>query len=112
MVQSVSQYDFHHRLEETPGPALVLFTAPACGSCRHWKALLAEYQGGHPEVTLFEVDAGRDPALVQEFEVFHLPAVYLYLDGEYHAAVNCAATLAELERTLAHLITQPAEEAP
>ena len=111
MLQRLDQFNFYVRLAETPGPALVLFTALACGACRHWKQLLEGFSRAEG-IPVFEVDAGLDQALTREFELFHLPALFLFVDGEYHRPVECEANLTALRTALAAAVALPAEEAP
>lgn len=103
-MEQLDQQDYYQRLEATAGPALVVFTSPACGACRHLLGVLADFEGaGRPR--LFRVDASQNRGLVEELEFFHLPAMYLYVDGSYHSPVECEprveALLLELERRLA-----------
>lgn len=108
----LDQFDFHHVLEEVPGPALVLFTAPACSSCQHWKQLLAAYRRDHPELAIFMADVQRDQALAAEFELFHLPAVFLFRDGHFHREIQCEARAPALEQAIATALAAPAQELP
>lgn len=112
MLQPLTQFDFYERIGATRGVALVLFSAAACGSCRHWKTFLAQYAAAHDGVQVFEVDAGLEPALAQEYELFHLPALFMFVDGEYHAPLACEPRAPELEKMINHLRQLPAEEAP
>ena len=65
-----------------------------------------------PSWHIFEVDAQRDMALTRELEIFHLPALFLYRDGHFHAPVQSNADLLSLRRTLESLLQAPAEELP
>ena len=108
----LDQFDFHHKLAETEGLAIVIFTGPACGSCKAWKLLLQEYQSRNQQVRCFEVDVERDQALATEFSVFHLPALFLYRNGHYHGQIQCEATLSALDTTLTDLLKQSPQEMP
>jgi len=108
----IDEFGFHHRLAATPGPALVLFTGEGCSSCRAWKQLLGQHQASHPELKLYEVDAGRSLALAREFGVFHLPAMFLYRDGHYHCPLQCEAKPDVLESAIAAALSAPPHEAP
>lgn len=109
---TLDQFDYHHVLEEMPGNSLVIFSSPGCSSCRHWKKLLETFLEQSPAWHIFEVDAQRDMALAQELEIFHLPALFLYRDGHYHAPVQSNADLLSLRQTLDSLLQAPAEELP
>lgn len=104
--------DFHHRLAATPGVSLVLFTAPACGACKRLKQVVRERHDLFADVHLFEVDAERDMALTREFGVFHLPAMFLFRDGEYHCVLHSEAQAERLRAAIDAALAGPAEEAP
>lgn len=89
-----------------------MFTGPSCSSCRAWKKLLEKYQHNHPDLALFEVDAEQDMALVREFDVFHLPAIFLFVDGHFHCEFQSEATLAAIERSINTALAAPAQEMP
>jgi len=108
----LDQFGFHHVLAQTPGTALVVFTSIGCGSCRHWKQILSAYREQYSDLAIFEVDAGRDLALAREFHVFHLPALFLFHNGEFHASLQCEAHLERLHAAIAQALDQPAQEAP
>lgn len=100
--------DLHHRLARTRGVVLLMFTAAGCGSCRRMRAALAEC----PDLEVIEVDAGIDQALANEFDVFHLPALFVYFDGRYHGPLAVEPTPARIEAGLTVLLAQPAQDPP
>lgn len=109
MFKSLSQFEFHQVLESTPGVSLVVFTGPACGACRTLKAILERDFSGHH---LFEVDAGEEMGLTREFDVFHLPALFLYRDGVFHCEIKSEADPEPLRDAIASALASPSEEAP
>jgi thioredoxin 1 len=108
----LDQFTFHHVLAETPGTALVIFTGPHCGACRRVKGLLWTLVARGEPWTLYEVDASRDAGLAREFEVFHLPSLFLFRDGQYHAPLHAEALPAAIRSAVAETLAQPAREAP
>ena len=90
---SLSQFDFHHTLAQTEGVSLVYFTAPGCGACRQLKQILESHPQEFALLNIFEVDAQQDMALTREFDVFHLPAMFLFRDGHYHAPIRTLPAL-------------------
>jgi thioredoxin 1 len=108
----LDEFGFHHTLADTSGSALVIFTSIGCSSCRAWKQLLGAFHLQHPDLALFEVDAGHAQALAREFGVFHLPALFLYRDGHFHCALQCEAQLDKLHAAIAAALLAPAKEAP
>jgi len=111
-LESLNTHNFHHVLEEVSGVSLVFFTHTLCSSCRAWKQLLQTYSASHPAIRIFEVDAETEMALTNEFEVFHLPALFLYKDGRYHAPLQSMASLEAIDQAITHLFSKPAEELP
>jgi len=67
------------------GDVLVVLGTPACGACRRVKALLRTLtiqSSGGGTLAVAEVDATHAMGLVDDWEVFHLPALMLLRDGE------------------------------
>ena len=95
-------------LEETPGISIVLFTSPWCGSCKAMKKAL-ENLPADTGIRVFEVDAGTDQALVESFEVFHLPALFLYQDGAYHAPLEVEPVVVSARRSEVSPVGTPAD---
>jgi thioredoxin-like negative regulator of GroEL len=112
-VKRLSQFDFHQTLAATPGTSLVMFGSQDCGSCRHLKrAFTALASRREPALTLFEVDVQQDMALASEFEVFHLPAMFLFRDGEFHCELHSPAGVETLLHSIVQALDASAEEAP
>lgn len=102
---------YHARLARTQGLAVILFLHAHCGSCRAWKRLL-------PDALMtsvhhfFEIDAARDTGVARYFGIFHLPTIYLYRDGQFHAELQCEARIEAIQRTTHTLFNQVAQEEP
>ena len=111
-VKRLSQFDFHHALAETNGVSLVYFTAPGCGACRQLRQVLDSHAAAFATLKLFEVDAQQDMALTREFEVFHLPALFLFKDGHYHAPIHAEPLAPHLIRAVEAALASAPEEAP
>ena len=108
----LTQFDFHSHLADTRGVVLVAFSRAGCGSCRHLHRVFDELRRSCPEWHLYEVDVEREPGLVNEFEVFHLPGVFLFHDGEFHCPLVAEANTAAIVGAVTAALQQPAEEAP
>ena len=108
----VEQFEFHHTLESSSGISIVYFSSQECMSCRYWEQLLERYHHEHPEITIFKIDAGNDQALTEEFNVFHLPALFLYDNGQYQSELQCEANISSLGKAITTALAQPAQEAP
>lgn len=99
--------DLDRALHVATGPVLLVVTRPGCGACRGVKAALsavAPIEG----LAVYEVDASEAPALVDELGIFHLPALWVVLDGEPVVEVRASAVPARLDVALrAALVTLP-----
>ncbi|MEQ1663475.1 MAG: thioredoxin family protein [Thiobacillus sp.] len=107
----LSEGGFHARLDACPGVAAVLFTAPHCGSCHVWKRLLPAALAGIAE-HFFEVDAAEATGVVRYFGIFHLPTIYLYRDGLFHAELQCDARLPAIRQAALNALHAEAAEEP
>ena len=111
-IRQLDQFGFHHTLEASAGPALVFFTGPACGACKRLRRVLEEAAPLFADIALFEVDAERDMGLVREFEVFHLPAMFLFRDGRFHCELHSEPTPPRLREAIDAALAAPSQEAP
>lgn len=111
-IASLTDLNFHHVLDVTPGVALVFFTAPNCGACRNLKLALGKYLHEYPALPMFEVDAVHNGGLVNALEIFHLPATFLYVDGHYHCELRCEPLPARIHVAIQTALAQPAEDEP
>ena len=103
--------EYHARLAATPGVAVVLFSAPHCGACRAWKRLLPDAMAGVADM-LFEVDVGEATGVARYFGIFHLPTVYLYRDGRFHAELQCEARPEAVRQAARRLLDAAPQEEP
>lgn len=111
-ITPLDQFSFHHTLEETPGVAVVIITGPNCGSCRMMKQALQSLLDDAAAFTVYEVDAERDMAIVREFSVFHLPGLFVFKNGIYHAPLEVEPLPERILRALVAVLEAPAKEAP
>jgi thioredoxin 1 len=107
----LSETDFYPQLAASPGVALLIFTGPDCGACRRLEKLLPSWLSGHV-AHFYKVDAQRCPALARAYEVFHLPALFVFVDGQYHAPLQAEAAPGPLIGALNRLLDEPAHEEP
>ncbi|MDD5364427.1 MAG: thioredoxin domain-containing protein [Gallionellaceae bacterium] len=108
--QPLDEFDYHRRLAAVDGLALVLFSSAACATCRQVERLLPAAAPAGAQ--LFMVDAQKSVALTRAFDLFHLPGLFLYRDGHYHARLDCQVTPAALRPAMAKALAEPAQEEP
>ena len=111
-IQPLNELEFYNTLAETVGPSIVFFTKPGCSACRLWQGLLDELLQQRDEIHVYQVDAEQNMGLTHEYELFHLPALFLFLNGEFHCALQVEARLSHLIAAIDAALAAPAEEAP
>lgn len=110
-IQSLDDSNFYRRLEQVPGLSVVFFSKQGCSSCRSWKQLLNRMVR-EDDISIFEVDVEHNMALANEYELFHLPALFLFKDGEFHSELQSEARLPAFRAALWQASHAPAQEAP
>ena len=61
---------------------------------------------------LFEVDVSEATGVARYFGIFHLPTVYLYRDGRFHAELQCAARQEVIRQAVRQLLGAPPQDEP
>ena len=75
-------------LLEAKGSTLLVFYSKTCATCRVAREKLPEMS--LPADQICWIDAGTNGGLVQRYEVFHLPSLFLVRDGVFYGAVNAS----------------------
>ena len=109
--ERLTEGDYHLRIAASPGMAVVLFTAPRCGACRAWKYLLPSALANHASV-FYEVDVSASTGVARYFDIFHLPTIYLYRDGLFHAELQCEARPDSIRQATHQLLNSAAQDEP
>lgn len=111
-MQALNDTNFYSVIQETQGASIVFFSSEGCNSCRYWKSLLEQLVDTRPTLNIFEVDAQQSMGLTREYEVFHLPSLFVFINGQYHAPLQCEARLDTIDHTLDKVLAAPAQDAP
>ena len=104
--------DFHGRLAHTVGLVIVMFSGPACGTCRSVAQRLPRIAADAGIAQLFLVDVETCTAIAREFEIFHLPTLLLFNNGEFHAEIDAEISAPAFGGAIQKALEQPAREAP
>lgn len=91
---------------------VVFFTSSDCGACHHLRAIFIQYLQEYNDLQVFEVDAAISSALTHEFDIFHLPSLFLYHDGRYHCEFHCEALPIKIHQALRKALLITPEEEP
>ncbi|VEF12135.1 lipoprotein [Pseudomonas fluorescens] len=111
MVESeLTDFDADQRLLAMSGVSLVIFTSVGCASCRYAREVLPTL--GLAVDRLCWIDAGDNGGLVERYQVFHLPALFVVRDGEFFGALHARLTAEALNEGLAQALNRIAEELP
>jgi len=89
----LDRHDFHRRLAEQEGDALIAFIRPGDDPSHRLLAQLARLEPGSVDFAVFYVDASGNPELVAELGLATFPALLLHRDGELHPPLECTTDL-------------------
>jgi hypothetical protein len=106
----LTDFDADQRLLAMSGVSLVIFTSVGCASCRYAREVLPG-----PDLAIDQlcwIDAGDNGGLVERYQVFHLPALFVVRDGEFFGALHTRLTADALNEALAQALGRIAEELP
>lgn len=106
----LTDFDADQRLLALEGVSLVVFTSDGCASCRWARQQLPVFD--LPVDRLCWIDAGNNGGVVERYQVFHLPALFVVCDGEFYGALQSRLTASELTLGLAQALKRIAEELP
>ncbi|VVO65732.1 hypothetical protein PS893_01013 [Pseudomonas fluorescens] len=106
----LTDFDADQRLLAMSGVSLVIFTSVGCASCRFAREQLPTL--GLAVDRLCWIDAGNNGGVVERYQVFHLPALFVVCDGEFFGALKSRLTRTELNRAVRQALSRTAEELP
>jgi hypothetical protein len=111
-MERVSELGFWQRMAGQKGWIILFFSSAGCHSCKIWRRLLSEWEQRRSDLQVWEADAGIEMGLAQEFDVYHLPALFVFRDGRYQRPMQVEARLSAFDPWLAAQADLPPEEAP
>ena len=106
----LSDFDADQRLLAMNGVSLVIFTSVGCASCRFAREQLPRLELNVDR--LCWIDAEENGGVVERYQVFHLPALFVVRDGEFFGALNSPLTRTELNAAVRQALAGTAEELP
>lgn len=77
-IKTSSQFD----QEVKEGKVLVDFYATWCGPCKMLSPLVEKLSSQHPEIKVLKVDVDEVSDLAQRFQVYSIPTLLLFENGE------------------------------
>ena len=109
--QELTEFDFHPRLAASSSVAVVMFSGPDCGVCKRLEKHLPDWLDEKVD-HLYKVDVQRSTALARAYDVFHLPSLFVFRNGHYHAPLHAEAAPVPMRAALETLLAEPAHEEP
>jgi hypothetical protein len=106
----LTDFDADQRLLAMNGVSLVIFTSVGCSSCRFAREQLPALDLAIDR--LCWIDAGNNGGLVERYQVFHLPALFVVRDGEFFGGLESRLTATELNEAVDRALSRTAEELP
>lgn len=106
----LTDFDADQRLLAMSGVSLVVFTSVGCSSCRWARQQLPELDLEVDQ--LCWIDAGNNGGVVERYQVFHLPALFVVRDGEFYGALQSRLARTELNAALGQALSRNPEELP
>lgn len=106
----LSDFDIDQQLLQLPGTSLLIFTSVGCASCRYARQTLAGLN--LPLARLCWIDAEENGGAVARYEVFHLPAVFVVRDGQFHGALRAPLNERDIRQALLQALSLEPDELP
>jgi hypothetical protein len=106
----LTDFDADQQLLAMNGVSLVVFTSVGCSSCRWARQQLPVLDLSIDR--LCWIDAGNNGGVVERYQVFHLPALFVVRDGEFYGALQSRLTRIELNEQLRQALSRIPEELP
>ena len=116
----LDEFNFHQTVSDLLGIVVVFFTGPHCASCHHLRDIFTynnqmlkeHFLKNNLEFNVFEIKADKAGALVNEFNIFHLPSLFLYQNGHFHCELQTQAHPQKIIEAIELALSKPAEEEP
>jgi len=99
-----------HQLLDAPGTSLLIFTGAGCASCRVARRELPGMALALDR--LCWIDAGDNGGAVQRYEVFHLPAMFVVHEGQFHGAISARLLGGEIDHEVRKALARAPDELP
>ncbi|QJI28236.1 thioredoxin [Pseudomonas sp. ADAK18] len=106
----LTDLDIDQQLLALPGTSLLVFTSAGCSSCRWARQQLPGWNLSVDRVCW--IDAGHNGGAVARYGIFHLPALFVVCEGQFHGQLQARLTAHDLDAGVHQALTRTPEELP
>ena len=106
----LTDLDIDQQLLALPGASLLVFTSVGCSSCRWARQQLPGWE--LPVARICWIDAGHNGGAVQRYGIFHLPALFVGCEGQFHGALQTGLNAGDLREAIEEALKREPEELP
>ncbi|MGY2289601.1 thioredoxin family protein [Pseudomonas sp. SDO528_S397] len=106
----LTDLDIDQQLLRLPGVSLVVFTSPGCASCRWARQQVPGW--ALPVERVCWVDAGDNGGAVERYQIFHLPALFVVCEGQFHGQLHARLTANDLTAAVNQALLRSPEDLP
>lgn len=106
----LTDLDIDQQLLALNGTSLLVFTSEGCSACRWARQQLPGW--ALPVDRVCWVDAGRNGGAVERYRIFHLPALFVVCEGQFHGQLLTRLTARDLSEAVHQALLRSSEELP
>lgn len=101
----LSDTTFDGFIRKSSKPVLVDFWAQWCAPCRAMAPVLESFARSQNSIIVAKLDTEKNPLISSKFQIFSIPTLILFADGQEVKRISGTVPLQELETQLKHWIT-------
>lgn len=102
MITYATDSDFHELISQ--GPVMVDFFGKTCGPCKMIARVLENLDDEFPFLNIVKVDVDECPKVSEEYEIYGIPDLYFYKDGQLAARERGAVSEDVIRSHLAEIL--------
>ena len=81
-MEKIYQEEFEEKVLNATEPVVIDFYADWCGPCKMLSPVLDQLDKENDDVVFFKVNVDENPELAEKYEIFSIPNVVIFKNGE------------------------------